>query len=601
MARARSWRGWIQAAVLALIGAAATPACSLLFEVDTDQCQVDADCSRFGDSVCEAGVCVESAPAGDGGEPGASGGAPTAGAAGAGGAVDEEPPSCESNAECIDEHFGQPFVCRGGECIKLTTEECPLVVGAGNLRAQAPIIFGAYALAPDGVSRSMVTRNIDLAISEVTSKVTGLRDGPDGKRRTLAVVVCNSMYPDVAPGTIDPFIPSLDHLLDDLEVPGIISALSAKDLQAVFAQRLDQAGTFVISPYEQDSELAALSDGGRLWNLLGATSDLAGAFGPLLARTDAYLRGDTTFLNLGRSGDKLRVAIVMADIARETDVRDALLQLPELAAFEVQPFRIESALLTEAPDTGAVADALLDFAPNIIVALAGSEFIQGVMPVIEAGSTWSNRTKYMQVSQQRPMYVLGAAMAAETWATYSTKESDGGGYKTLLDRIVGVTYASAEDTSLLDTYSARLISANQDLKDDPALLLGTENVYDAAYLMIYAAAAAGQVPKLTGKEMALGMRRLLSGPTYDIGPAAISSILNALGNGEDIALRLTVGEAEWNTARGTRNSVGSIYCLNNGGSTFETMFTRGPNYDALRYDSSTQTLSDEALPCIRDF
>jgi hypothetical protein len=234
--------------------ATATPlGCSLLYDLNADQCDSDSDCKRFGARVCQVGVCVADDPIPQGGQPSGDAGS----SAGGDGAA---PAECSSHAACIDDHFGEPYLCLQGRCVSLTTDECPLVVGAENLRAPEPIVFGAYTLAPDAVSRSVVTRNIELVVSEFTNKVTGLRGGPGGSRRTLAFVVCNSYFPDVAPGTIDAFVPSLDHLVSTLQVPGILSALSAKDLQAVFDQRLDAAGTFVISPYEQDSELASLSD-----------------------------------------------------------------------------------------------------------------------------------------------------------------------------------------------------------------------------------------------------------------------------------------------------------------------------------------------------
>lgn len=565
--------------------------CSALFDLNADQCQTDADCGKFGAelSICQAGVCVA--------DPAASAGSHSGGSSSAAGAGDQGGAAeCQTNGDCIDAHFGQPFVCRDERCIALTNDACPLVIGAANLKAEAPLIFGAYALAPDGVSRSVVSRNLDLVISEFTTKVTGLRGGPGGSRRTLAFVVCNSTFSDVAPGTIDVFEPSLSHLVDTLHVPGIVSGLSAKDLQAVFSQRLNTAGTFVISPYEQDSELAALSDGGRLWHLLGATSDLAPTFGPLLKRTETYLRRDESFLKLPSPGAKLRVAIVTANIARETDVRDAMLELPELADFDVEAMQIDSALITDSPDVASVAGDLFDFAPNIIVALAGSEFIEGVFPVLESGSTWSTRTS----GQQRPMYVLGSAMAPETWALYSVKEGDGGGFRTLLDRIVGVAYASAPDPALRKSYETRLLAANKDLAD-PSVLVGSENVYDAGYLLVYAAAAAGEVPLLGGKDLALGMRRLLSGTSYDVGPSPISSVLTALDNGEDLALELTLGAPNWDAAHGTRRGVGSVYCLNNGAFTYEAMYPKGPNYDALRYDPTTQTLENKQLSCIPNF
>lgn len=595
MKSARSWRRWARAAGwTALIGLGA-PACSFLFDLDADQCAVDGDCARLGSELsCRAGLCVEDVAGGGSGD--SSGGTSTneAGQAGAAG-NGEVPPECVSNAECLDANFGQPYTCIDGKCVSLVTEECPLVIGADNLRAPAPIIYGAYTVAPDGVSRSVTSRNIDLVVSEVTSKVTGLRGGPNGSRRTIAFVVCNSYFPDVAPGTIDAFEPSLDHLVDALRVPGIVSSLSAKDLEAVFSQRLNAAGTFVISPYEKDSELAAIPDEGRLWNMLGATSDLAAAFGPLLKRTEAYLRLDESFLKLPTPGAKLRVALVSANIARETDVRDALLELPALQDFEVEQFQVESALLTASPDVGTLATDLLDYAPHIIVALAGSEFIEGVFPVLETANNWSTETG----GQQRPMYVLGSSMAPETWALYGASES-GGGFTTLMNRIVGVAYASAEDPKLRSNYESRLVSANTDLSD-PTILLGSESVYDATYMMVYATAAAGQVPELTGRQVAKGMQKLLDGTPYDIGPTAMSSVLTALDNGEDIGLELTLGPPDWNVANGTRKGVGSVYCLNNAQPGYESTFPKGPNADALRYDPETDTLEDKPLPCITNF
>lgn len=605
MRSARNWRRWTNATLTLALGALATgPGCSVLYDLNADQCSTNADCRKLGQTfpICDAGVCVADAVMSSGGAGGPSeGGGPpivdggdggTPGAAGMP-AVSE----CTTNGDCIDANFGQPFVCQTGNCVSLLTKECPLVVGGQNLRAAEPIVFGAYALAPDGISRSIVTRNLDLVVSEFTSKVTGLRGGPNGTRRTLAFVVCNSSFPENPPGTIDAFAPSLEHLVDTLHVPGIVSGLQAKDLQAVFSQKLDGAGTFVISPYEQDSELAALSDDGRLWHLLGATSDLAPAFGPLLKRTEAFLRRDETYLNLSSAGGKLRVAVVAANIARETDVRDALLELPELEDFEVEPFLVDSASLTENPDVSMLAANLFDFAPNIIVALAGSEFIEGVFPLLENGGTWATKTD----QQQRPMYVLGSTMAPETWALYASKRNENvGGWKTLFNRMTGIAYASAPDPALLKQYEDRLVAASGDLAE-PSVVLGSESVYDAGYLLIYAAAAAGEVPALRGKDLATGMQRLVKGASYNIGPKAISSILTALDNGEDIGLRLTLGDPDWNLARGTRNGLGSVYCLNDAATAFEMTFPLGPDRDVLRYDPTSNMLEDKALPCIVNF
>lgn len=587
MTAARQWRRLVSATWLtAGIGLVAT-SCSFLFELDANQCSVDEDCQKFGGELpeCAAGLCIAKSDSGGNGGTSTAGTAGTPPADAGAGGVGET--GCKSNQECLEGTF-ELKVCIEGECVGLITDECPLVIGEENLAAEAPIIFGAYTLA-NAAERSVASRNIDLAVSEFTTEVIGLPGGPNNTPRTLAFVVCNSSFPGVPPGTIEPFEPSLAHLIDTLHVPGILSGLSAKDMHAVFSQRLQDAGTFVISPYEQDSELAKLSDGGRLWHLLGATEDLAPTYGPLLKRTETYLR-DTAFLNLGED-DKLRVAIVTARIARETDVRDALLELPELADFNVKPFALDSALLTESPNTAEVALGLLEYAPNIIVALAGSEFIEDIFPALEAGDSWG-APGTPTYNQSRPMYLLGAAMAPQTWFLYSNKDPEDGGYGTLLNRMVGVTYESAEDTALLDLYTNRLTGENQDLPD-PSVLTGSENVYDAAYLLIYAAAAAGEVPELNGTEMSRGMRKLLDGEPYNVGPQHISPVLNTLQTGGDVGLRLTLGEPDWNEARGTRQGRGSVYCFNDNETVPEQMFgARGPVNDALRYDAENNTLYD---------
>ena len=119
--------------------------------------------------------------------------------------------------------------------------------------------------------------------------------------------------------------------------------------------------------------------------------------------------------------------------------------------------------------------------------------------------------------------------------------------------------------------------------------------------MVYATAAAGQVPSLTGKNLATGMQKLLGGEPYDVGPGQISKVLTALDNGEEIGLNLTLGPPNWNTANGTRRGVGSVYCLNNGVSAYNALSPKGPITDALRYDPETDMLEAKSLPCIENF
>src|SRR5688572_18132359 len=156
------------AQALAALATVASFGCSLLYDLNADQCDGDSDCKRFGARVCRAGVCVADDGNTPGGQPSGEAGSSAAGAG-------EPPAECVSNGDCIDDNFGEPYLCLQGRCVSLKTKECPTVIGTENLRAPEPIVFGAYALAPNDTSRSVVTRNIDLVVDEISKQVIGLR------------------------------------------------------------------------------------------------------------------------------------------------------------------------------------------------------------------------------------------------------------------------------------------------------------------------------------------------------------------------------------------------------------------------------------------
>src|SRR5690349_1744782 len=93
--------------VVGLSSVIAATACSLLINLDTQQCTTDSDCAVFGQNYqCSNSSCV--LPSNDSG----------LGDAGLD-AVDAF--SCTSNAECIDKNFGEPYLCQKstGQCLSI--------------------------------------------------------------------------------------------------------------------------------------------------------------------------------------------------------------------------------------------------------------------------------------------------------------------------------------------------------------------------------------------------------------------------------------------------------------------------------------------------
>jgi hypothetical protein len=151
----------------------------------------------------------------------------------------------------------------------------------------------------------------------------------------------------------------------------------------------------------------------------------------------------------------------------------------------------------------------------------------------------------------------------------------------LVRRMLGINWASAPDTTIYDSYVGRWQFAYPEERDR----LGYENFYDAAYYLLYAAAAAGQNLQ-SGANIAQGMNRLLSGPAYAVGPDRMGQAMGILSvPSATIQLNGTLGPPAFNLD-GTRDSPGSVWCIDSS-QTFHA--------DVLRYapgsDPTTATLT----------
>jgi hypothetical protein len=547
--------------VAAMLGGSA---CSFIYNLDADQCKADRDCkqlgSKFANFVCEQGVCVEppdEPPPTDEGD----------------GGVDAGPVGCTSNAECIEENFDRPFICRNGECIDLYSDECPVVLQAENLKVPEPIIIGAYSsIDPLNKTGSPITLAYDLALAEFTKEVGGLAGGPNNTRRKFVAVVCEGA--DIAKAPIDK---SLAHLVDTVQVHGIIASLFTDTLRAAFDARGKQDNIFFMSPLGADSSLTSQDNSGLLWFMLGPDSDLAPVFVSLTKRAEAFQRNAAEL----DSGDKVRVALVQGSLAPARDVAQVLLSDPDnslvfngektLSNDESEFLFVEltSDFEDDQAEAGAVITALSEFKPHIVVVTAGTEFTSKVLPVLE--DNWDDNPDTGQV---RPFYVTGPLLAFD-----GNLISDA----SVRQRLAGVNFTADPDQTLFNMFKANFQAAYPEIE-----FLSTENFYDAAYYLLYAIAASGNPAQLSGDSIAEGMLRIVSksGTKLSVGPNSISDVLATLAaSNSRVALRGTMGPADFNLGTGARIAQGSVYCV----------APNGFNYDTMRLDSSGNLVG--TFPC----
>ncbi len=588
--------------------------CSLAYDLSGKQCTSDADCDYIAqDLICRHHVCQEPTPAGGastGGRAGTggAGGIRTGGAGGVGkggaggvgtggagtggaGGVAGAPPECETNAQCIEEHLEEPYICQRGKCVKLKAGAvCPVVLGAGEnkefLKTAEPIIVGAWSNFGEFGAVAVSTYNYELAFEEF-NEAGGL---PGPPRRPVIAVVCNAYY-DVHD--------AVDHLVDDLEVPGVLATLQENDLKTAFEYTYleKEAQVLFISPFPATAALRNINDDGLLWHLLGSDQDIADTFVPLMERAENFqnrLRPDPE--------QPLRVLQVESPYGLNEQLGDLVPRSIQIngslavSAANAENFRrveIESADQVNNPDVSAALSTNAfdpDAPPHVVIALAGREFFTKVIDRYE--EDFNEAT-----GQPRPLYLLSPVVAGESvvqGAVFRNQQRS----VPLSERMVGVNFATV-DSTLYDNYLSSLKSRFSNPEFE---LEGTENYYDAAYFLLYSFAAAGDLATYDGFELYDGMKRLvredvetdpcvaptcftIDSTTIDVTTDALRNRISSMG----AALVGTLGPP--NFYQGVRYQPTSAWCV-----TAEPAFL----YDVLEYDVERQELVGE-FPCFDGF
>lgn len=467
-----------------------------------------------------------------------------------------EPPlgdgKCRTNADCTKGSAGAPYRCRPSDhtCQALKTGECPVAEGdAANPNA---IFYGSFAnLNATAPKDNAIVQAQLLALGDFSGdNLGGLKGAPGQPRRPLVLVVCNNSDSAVEEG--------LRHLVEDLEVPAVLATLKPGDLRRGF-ETYGAHDVFYLSPITVTKTVVTQNDHGLIWNLLGQPADFGPAYLKLLEHMEGYVRSAQSIA----TGEPIRVALVTTEDAFDSELED--LVAPQLT-FNGKPtsvngkdgnyFGIE--VPSQDADVMDLAYQIVDFRPHIVVSMAGGVMTmpQGLVQYIE--DLW----EVPGDGQPLPYYLLSPYNSGDLGYVYTRIKEN---WETSLeeraqDRFVGIAIASAADSSLQNDYAVRLGNKFGDVYSD------TANYYDAFYFLAYATYAAGTDEPLSGSGIARGMKRLLSGPSFDPVPTAISDVFAALDEPEaTIRLESTLGPPGFDEVTGSRPIDASLLCFSRNG------------------------------------
>jgi len=247
--------------------------------------------------------------------------------------------------------------------------------------------------------------------------------------------------------------------------------------------------------------------------------------------------------------------------------------------------RVDSANSGTVSDLSTAISELQDFSPHLVIALDSDEFLE-ISDTLD--NNWSS-TATTEQQAHPPLYLLSPHLYNELGLLDISRA--GNPSRKFAQRLIGVNFASAppSNRAIYDDYLIRLKSeyASRQLTLD-----GTENFYDATWLTLYAVAGAGTPPSLTGKEVASGLQRLMSGPSWEVGPVDVANVLAVLAvPGATLSLEGTLGPPDFDVGAGLRTAHPTVWCI---GGTFD-------NYsflsDVLTYDADTDSLLGDDSPC----
>ncbi len=514
---------------------------------------------------------------GKGGKGGASGTGNTGNEAGAAGMT--QGPECVTHKDCFtlypDDSSANPRACVDGTCVPLKSPDCPVVLptydnGQWNaLTSTDAIILGGFAPL-NGLSLDVIGRNYDLALDELSHTTGGVWSGTT-RRHELVMVVCYDFYDTQAQ-----LLPPAQHLINELQVPGIVAALRLQDQRYVWDNVARDAGTFMMMSLYSDNALMNEPDSGLIWNMLSGADALSVTYQPLIDMTIDHLRLNGV---LG-STDPVKIAHIEATdepfLADTANYIEANVQFngqsvaDNLSAGDYDAVSVLSSYADPTDQQGTQATAateILSFKPQIVLGTSVADLVTTILPYVE--NNWDDSTP-------RPFYILDALEGSENelkafmQADHSASHSATPLYK----RVLGLNWPSAADQTLNNLYQARY------KKKYVTAAPGYENYYDSAYYLMYGVAAA-RLP-LTGVGITKGLLRvtsLLSGtPVVDVGPGTdMDTYITQLNMSASSKIELVgaMGPPAWDDV-GTRQDPGSVWCVNPGGTYY---------FDQLRYDA----------------
>jgi branched-chain amino acid transport system substrate-binding protein len=537
------------------------------------------------------------------------------------------PPVAEPDltARKCSQQLGEPAAVVKGQCVKLKSAECPIVVGPTDnnsalyFGAVQDIFGGQKAPGQAGLNA------LELAVKEINDK-GGIRD-PDRCKpaRPLVFVGCNdsNVNPDGTAGAaaVAPDPPArqkavAEHLWSELDLPLITGGttsgtslalnnyatpkykklfLTTRSTSPIFENpgTPGNAATFNASP-----------DGTRLfWRATGNAKGQTAAMRLVLAQLAQAAKDKFTIGNV-------KVALVVKNDAFGLGTADAFetgLTVNGAAAGGSNVnanYKRYNIVERPAKDAGGAdvpapagqiqqSDALADLQtiqPEVIIFINTDEFVAGTAGISDPRNTgilkpYEDWLRGAGAATRKPFYLHSHASISGAFTNYLNNfanfGSDAPTRKAFLERTRGTNLS--EPTELANAFFNRYKNVFQTPTES---IYGMPEAYDAGYIIAYLFAATHWKPEgVSALALAKAFPSLIEGASaIDNGPSAFNGAIQTLITGGKINYNGAVGPFDWNTTTGEAPYNANVWCIQVNPNT-STLFYQQNAAQIWRYQS----------------
>ncbi|WP_394836036.1 bifunctional serine/threonine-protein kinase/ABC transporter substrate-binding protein [Pendulispora rubella] len=453
--------------------------------------------------------------------------------------ADAPPSACTSNAACVKQNDGRGgLICRratDGACVSLEAPGCKVLAEKGDVENDATIWFGAMFPMSGKFAEAFGLESvnaIDLARRDFVQIARGIpspsSSGPGKPARPIGIIACDD--------AVNPR-ESARHLVD-LQVPAVIGFSSSQEVIDLATESFIPNGILAVATQNRSSLITTIPHPPNEPRLVWRTTfNTAVNMIPVSAVVAEVIEPSLRASHVLRPDEAMRVVHLRIRNTTGLSGSDALLgtlRFNGKSAVENGSNYLEL-LYTNPQDPQPIADssivdALLKFRPHVVISAGFDTNTKTVLAPFE--TRWPKSERY------RPRYVV-AGMYGDDFFQLLGKNTE------RRRRFMGVglptsTLVNAKLTMHYnETYTPKVTQSG-----------APGAVYDAAYLLAYAAYAMGDLP-MTGSNLARGMARLVPpGEPIDVGPTKIFEAFRLLQEGKSIDLRGAATPLDFDLATG---------------------------------------------------